>query len=231
VSALFGQAFEREGWTLSRMTMDFVRRVPMDPLRLVAGSPSQTRRARRQGLELWADDELVAKAEALLLPQLQIEDFPPQPTRTLFAPQDSDQAELDQRRSAAAVKRIGYPSFVSHGIAARRERINGSESAVKARWVKLLLPTIAGHEITPVQRACAAADFANGGFRTLSFDEWTFVNLDLTVQLVRDPADDWIAVVNNCLASNTGVGLGDAELHDKEGRIGSSTATLLIERR
>jgi len=230
VSALFGLAFEREGWALSRMTMDFIKRVPMGPLRLVAGTSLQTRRAQRPRLELWADNQLVAKAEALLLPKLQIEDFPPQPTRSLDTPQDSDQEKLEQRRSNY-VQRIGYPSFVSHGIAARRQRINGPDSPVQVRWVKLLLPTIAGREITPVQRACAAADFANGGFSTLSFDEWTFLNLDLTVQLVRDPADDWIAVVNNCLASNTGLGLGDAELHDKDGRIGGATATLLIERR
>ena len=230
MSALFGQAFEREGWALSRMTMDFIKRVPMGPLRLVAGTSLQTRRAQRPRLELWADNQMVAKAEALLLPKRQIDDLPLQPTRSLDAPQASDQEKLEQRRSSY-VKRIGYPSFVSHGIAARRERINGLDSSVPARWVKLLLPTIAGRAITPIQRACAAADFANGGFSNLSFDEWTFVNLDLTIQLVRDPGDDWIAVLNNCLASNTGIGLGDAELHDKDGRIGSATATLLIERR
>ena len=82
-----------------------------------------------------------------------------------------------------------------------------------------------------MQRATAAADYANGGFTALPFEEWSFVSLDLTVQLTRQPEGEWVGVTCDSLAASTGIGLGDAELHDTDGRIGRSTATLLVERR
>jgi hypothetical protein len=230
VSALFANGVRPHGWVLARMTVDFIRRVPMSPLRLVAGGSSETRRARREILELWADDRLVAEARCLLLPERQIDAFPPQSARLVSAPHDLSAEELEQGQSAIA-ERIGYPSFVSHGIAVQRARIGTGESSSTVNWVKSLVPTIAGQPITAVERACAAADFANGGFSSLPFDKWTFVNLDLTVQLVRPPVDDWIAVANNSAAASTGVGLGGADLFDVGGRFGGSTATLLLERR
>jgi Thioesterase-like superfamily len=229
VSALLGQSFEQEGWVLARMTMDLMRRVPLQPLRLVPGPTSTTRRLLRQSVELWADERLVAKAEALLLPDLYLA-LPQQPDHRLGVPRELDTQEPDKYR-AAIVRRVGYPSFVSHAVSMRNERPDERRPGVVVNWLKLLLPIIAGQEITPVQRATAAADYANGGFPTLPFEEWSFVSLDLTVQLTRQPEGEWVGVTCDSLAASTGIGLGDAELHDKEGRIGRSTTTLLVERR
>ena len=35
------------------------------------------------------------------------------------------------------------------------------------------------------QCVSAAADYANGGFPSLPFEEWSFMSVDLTVQLTR----------------------------------------------
>jgi len=229
VSALLGQSFEEEGWVLARMTMDLMRRVPMRPLRLVPGSASSTRRLRRKQVQLWADDRMVAKAEALLLPESHL-DLPPQPERRLDPPHDLDQREPDEYR-AAIVKRVGYPSFVSHAVAMRSQRVDGARPGVFVNWLKLLLPVLPEQSISPTQAVSAAADYANGGFAALPFEEWSFVTLDLTLQLIRVPQGGWVAVTSDSVAESTGIGLGDAELHDIHGRIGRSTATLLVERR
>jgi acyl-CoA thioesterase len=71
----------------------------------------------------------------------------------------------------------------------------------------------------------------NGGFPSLPFEDWSFMSLDLTVQLTRQPDGEWIAVTSDSLASRTGIGLGDAELYDATGRIGRAVATLLVEPR
>jgi hypothetical protein len=131
-------------------------------------------------------------------------------------------------------------SFVSHAVITRTaQRV---ESGVGSRredggdaghvfWLKLLLPVVAEEAMTPMQRVFAAADYANGGFPSLPFEKWSFMSLDLTVQLTRAPAGEWVGVTSDSLASTTGVGLGDAELYDVNGRIGRAVATLLVEPR
>jgi hypothetical protein len=228
VSALFGHYFEREGWIMARMTMDLMGRVPLGPLRLTSGQDVVTRRLLRRTVSLWSDDRMVAKAEALMLPELALA-LPPQPQRRLDLPGDLNPDPQSTR--STIVERVGYPSFVSHAVSTHKRRLDEVRPKAIVYWIRLLLPAIAGQSITPVQRACAAADYANGGFATLPFEEWSFVSLDLTVQLVRVPSGDWVAVTNNSLAESTGVGLGDAELYDGTGRIGRATATLLVERR
>jgi hypothetical protein len=228
VSALFGHTFEEAGWSLGRMTVDLLRRVPMEPLKLVVGPTSTTRRLMRKSAELWAGDRPVAKGEALLLPATHL-DLPPQPERPLVVPKDLER--MDASRRSTIVERVGFPSFVSHAVSTRTVRTDETHPGDFAYWIDLLLPAVAGHDITPVQRVCAAADYTNGGFPTLPYEEWSFVTLDLTVQLVRPPVGDWVGVTNDSAAGASGIGLGDAELHDVHGRIGRATATLLVERR
>jgi hypothetical protein len=229
VSALLSHALAEDGWVLARVTIDLMRRVPLELLRIVPGPVSTTRRLLRKSVELWADSRMVAKGEALLLPQVDI-DLPHQTDRCIRPPEDLDQQPSPESRIAIS-KRVGHTSFVSHAVSMRTQRRSVSHSDTFVYWLKLLLPVVAGQDITPLQRVTAGADYANGGFSTLSFEEWSFVSLDLTVQLIRPARGEWIAVTNDSLAANTGIGLGDAELYDVNGRIGRATATLLVERR
>jgi hypothetical protein len=229
VSGLLGHSLAEDGWLMARMTMNLMRRVPRQPLHLVPGPSSRTRRVLRKHVELRAGEHLVASAEALLLPDSHLA-LPQQVNRTLPLPEQLRDGDPHEHREAI-VKRVGFPSFVSHAVATHRPRLPASHPAPFAYWIKLLLPVVAGEPITPIQRITTAADYANGGFATLPFEEWSFVTLDLTVQLAREPLGEWVAVTVDSLASSTGAGLGDAELYDTEGRIGRSVATLLVESR
>jgi Thioesterase-like superfamily len=229
VSALLSHGLEENGWVLARVTVDLMRRVPLQELRLAPGRQENTRRMLRKQIELWAGDQLVAKAEALLLPETRI-DLPPQPERSLAMPEDLERQATEAVRVSIA-EQIGFTSFVSHAVATYRSRLGEAHPGSSVYWIKLLLPLIAGEDITPVQRVTIAADYANGGFVNLPFEQWSFVSLDLTVQLTRPPVGEWVAVTNDSLAESTGIGLGDAELYDANGRIGRSVATLLVEPR
>jgi hypothetical protein len=73
VSALLGNSLEEDGWQLARVTMDLLRRVPLEPLRLTAEARAGTRTILRKEAALWAGDVLVAKAAALLLPETEVD--------------------------------------------------------------------------------------------------------------------------------------------------------------
>jgi Thioesterase-like superfamily len=157
VSALLGNSLEEDGWQLARVTMDLLRRVPLEPLRLTAEARAGTRRILRKEAALWAGDLLVARAAALLLPETEVE-LPPQPNQRLELPAEPEGQDPGGLRAAIA-NRIGYPSFVSHAVATRNTRRNGSDGG-RVYWLNLLLPVIAGELITPIQRVSAAADYA-----------------------------------------------------------------------
>jgi hypothetical protein len=229
VSGLLGHSLAEDGWAMARLTVNLMRRVPLQPLHLVPGPTSRTRRVLRKRVELWAGQDVVATADALLLPDSQLA-LPPQPNRILPIP-DELQETTEQQHREYIVTRVGFPSFVSHAVATHRTRLPDWHPAPFAYWIKLLLPVVAGEPITPLQRITAAADYANGGFATLSFEEWSFRSLDLTVQMSREPQGEWIGVTVDSLAGTTAIGLGDSELYDTEGRIGRSVASILVEPR
>jgi hypothetical protein len=58
-----------------------------------------------------------------------------------------------------------------------------------------------------------------------------FVNPDLTVNLARLPAGEWIAMSSHSVAVATGIGLSTSVLYDEQQRIGTASQSLYVERR
>jgi Thioesterase-like superfamily len=80
-------------------------------------------------------------------------------------------------------------------------------------------------------RMAAVADFANGISSVLDFDEWSFVNADLTVWCYRYPSGEWIALDSQTSIADTGVGCSHSTVFDTAGPIGWSAQSLLLDRR
>jgi hypothetical protein len=100
-----------------------------------------------------------------------------------------------------------------------------------AAWIRLRGELLPGELPSPLARAVAAADFANGLSWILPFDEWLFVNTELTVHLHREPEGEWIAVDARTASEATGIGLATAILHDLQGPFGVCAQALFVERR
>ena len=77
----------------------------------------------------------------------------------------------------------------------------------------------------------AAADSCNGVSAALDYRRYLFINVDLTVQLHRLPAGEWVCLDAITLPEPTGVGLSDTALFDERGAIGRATQTLLVAER
>lgn len=230
VNALLARSLEREGFVIARITLDLLRRVPNQPLRIVVNEESGSPRIRRQNAELWAGDTLVATAQALRMPQREV-DIPAAaiPEKEWDINAVELPAEISARVKEHTVKRVGYTSFASHAVAIRYAEGSFGKPGPATAWIKMFLPVVEGETLSPVQRAAAAADYASGGNGALPYNEWSFMNADLTVQFIRPPVGEWIAVATRPLSQRTGIGMGDALLHDAEGPFGRSTQSLLIE--
>ena len=71
-------------------------------------------------------------------------------------------------------------------------------------WVRLRVPVVAGEQPTPLERVATAADFGNGVSSPLSYDDWLFINPDLTIHVSRLPVGEWVGLESRTLADPKG---------------------------
>jgi acyl-CoA thioesterase len=90
---------------------------------------------------------------------------------------------------------------------------------------------VAGVEPSPVQRVAAVADSGSGVSAELDFAGWSFLNVDLTVHLVRPPVDEWVCLDARTQVDSGGVGLASTRLWDRRGQIGMAAQSLLVASR
>jgi hypothetical protein len=79
--------------------------------------------------------------------------------------------------------------------------------------------------------AVAVADSGNGVSATLDWRRFLFINVDLTVNLHRYPAGEWVCLDATTVPERDGIGLADALLMDERGPIGRAAQTLLVAER
>ena len=100
-----------------------------------------------------------------------------------------------------------------------------------AAWFRLRHPLVAGEEPSPYQRVAVAADSGNGISAALDFRRYTFVNCDLTVNLLRRPVGEWICLDARSAFGGNGCGMAESALYDEAGLIGRATQTLAVRLR
>jgi hypothetical protein len=98
-------------------------------------------------------------------------------------------------------------------------------------WMRQRVELVAGEEPSPLQRTLVIADVGNGVSAVLDWRRFTFINVDLTVNLERMPEGEWICVDAVTRPRPTGIGSAESELSDRTGRIGRATQTLLFSSR
>ena len=225
-SALLAGAFEAlaPDLQLARLTVEFFGAVPLVPLTIAAEVVKPGRRLQLAEATLTAGGRETCRARAVLLRRTELDGLP---EGTAGAPLDRGPEEIEP---------IAFP--LSHqldgfGATAMDLRFtDGSWGDGPARvWFRLKRPLVEGEEPTPVQRAVAAADFGNGVSRVLHWDDWLFINTDLTVQLHRPPAGEWVALDARTILEPNGSGLAVSTLHDRRGPIGTGQQTLFVDRR
>jgi acyl-coenzyme A thioesterase PaaI-like protein len=106
-----------------------------------------------------------------------------------------------------------------------------SEPGPASAWFRLRAPLIEGEEPSPLQRLAAAADFGNGISSVLPWEEWLFINPDLTVYVDRPPVGEWIGLSARTSVADGGVTMAESVLFDRSGRVGRAVQALLVARR
>ncbi|UGY19604.1 thioesterase family protein [Bradyrhizobium septentrionale] len=206
---------------IARVTIDLMRPVPVAPLTVESEILRDGRKIQLCGVRLFADGVLVVSASVLKIKH-QAAELPPE-----IADLPVDLPGPDQ--CSAEPGDISSPFVRCISMRAARGRFG--QIGPGAIWFRVDQPLIAGAAVSQAMRAVVASDFSNGTSPALDFNQWTFINADLTVSLAREPLGDWILLDGESWIGADGAGLAMSRLADQRGYFGRAVQSLVIERR
>lgn len=231
-AALLARTIERfdggEEMVVIRVTVELLRPVPIEPLRLVArlARPGKKVQLVEASLVVAATGVEVARALGLRLRRGDVP-IPEGATPSGRPPLPAD--GVASRPPWAG--QIQYEGFHSGAIEMLFVAGTFAEPGPATAWLRLRVPLVAGEATSPLARVAAAADFGNGISWVLSRrDGYRFINPDLTIYLHRHPVGEWVALESITAPDPLGVGLAESRLYDERGPIGRSVQSLLVER-
>lgn len=95
-------------------------------------------------------------------------------------------------------------------------------------WTRMRVGLVAGEPITPLEHLCVIGDAASGISAALDWRAWSFVNVDFSVCLEREPVGEWVAMDAVTRFGDSGAGAAHGAFSDRTGRVGSSSQALLV---
>jgi hypothetical protein len=95
-------------------------------------------------------------------------------------------------------------------------------------WTRPRIPLIENFEIDPLEALMLMTDSANGISAELDIRNWTFVPVDLTVGLHRQPEGSWVGMDALTVIENDGIGQTTTVIFDSKGKVGQSLHSLFI---
>jgi Thioesterase-like superfamily len=223
-AALVAGELERlsDGRPFARIALHLMKPVPLVPLTLHTEVVRDGRRARRMRADLKAGGEVVCFAYAL---QIQGGEEP--------VPEVALRGRIETPPEQATLARrlTDYRMFGGDAVEVRFAAGGFGEPGPATAWFRLHVAVVDDATATPLQRAMSAADFGNGISAAVSWDDFTFVNPELTVFLLREPQGEWIGNDAVTAIDPGGVGLADATLHDAHGPFARALQSLYVARR
>ena len=216
-AALLGRALEaldpRQGTLISRITFEILGPVPVAEVEVEARVARPGRTVELLEAELRADGRVAMTARAWRLPGTTAPAFgdaaqpPPRPDEPTPPPHD-----------------FGY----GHAVDLRFARGGWFEPGPATAWTRLRVGIVPDEPPTPLQRVLAVADSGNGISAVLAWEEWLFINPELTVHVSREPEGEWIVLDAATTIAPGGAGVARSVLSDARGPVAYGAQSLLV---
>lgn len=210
---------------IARLTANLLRPVPISDLSIDVATDYAGRNAGHFSARVMAGEKEVARFTALAQREndVQIPDgLPGHP----LPPAPQGPQNLHEAVFPFAGKHVGYADLVetrvAHGLFFK---------GPCAVWFRLRHPLIDSESPSVYQRVAVAADSGNGISAILDLERYSFVNSDLTINLLRRPQGEWICIDARTFLGPNGCGLAESALYDMHGLIGRATQSLTLNRR
>lgn len=209
---------------IARITANLIRPVPIGELTVEVHTDYAGRNAAHYSARLLSGARELGRFTALA----QRENDVTLPTSALevTVPPPAGVEDSPESTMPFAGAQVGYADLVETRTA--RGRLFAGPCAV---WFRMRYPLIAGEPTSAYQRVAVAADSGNGISAMLDFRRFSFVNSDLTINLLRQPVGEWIALDARTYLGTHGGGLAESALFDVDGLVGRATQSLAVRAR
>lgn len=98
-------------------------------------------------------------------------------------------------------------------------------------WARARIPLVAGEATGGLEGLLTLLDSANGISTELDFRTHTFVPVDLTLNVHREPAGPWYGLDARTIIDEAGIGTVTGTVFDRAGAVGRSLHTLFVRPR
>lgn len=201
---------------LTRMTVEFLRPVPVAPLTITVDVVRPGRRVALVDAVLSSGGEPVLLARAWLSRREHV-DVPDSGATSVPAP--APLKVMDHSGWSG-----GYLRSIEWGWVDGAFEAPGPATA----WSRCRFPLIEDVALQPVERVLLVADSGSGLSAVVPPGELIFVNTDLTVHLTRPPVGDMVWMRAQSTLDPDGVGLATTVLGDQTGQIGVAAQSLFV---
>ena len=208
-----------EGMSLARITLEFLRPVPIVTLQVEVEEVTEGRTVRRRKARLLAGERPVLEARALFIRD--------QPIR---GETFGDPWPAPDSQSPFIFPFFPWTKGYHQAVDVRVLDPPWGKTPVRC-WARARVPLIAGRPTLPEAHTLILADAESGMGPPVDPMEWTYVNPDLTVYFGRRPETGWLGLDIRSFAGDSGGGLSEARLRDERGVFGRSSQSLLVQQR
>lgn len=201
----------------ARFTVDILRRVATEPVRVHAEVVRVGRRMQAVDATMTQRGELVARASTLYLRPSEQPSELPWTTDISMPVLPEEPPQFDE---AVPMFITAYGRDLSQGGRGFEWQHDGPRYA----WLREIRSLVDGEEMTPFVRAAMAVDVTASmtGFSTSGLG---FINADYTLTLCRLPEGPYIGLAALTHYSAAGIATGSASLFDASGPIGTGVTT------
>jgi hypothetical protein len=210
----------RSPMRFTRISADLSRPVPMQPMQLTTRALRDGRRVQSLEVTIAVDGTVLSRAVATRIrvdPGLI-------PAELLPQPHEGD--ESPPFVTEETPYGIPGPSFQDR---VESRKIDAAADGNGRAWYRLRGQLIVGEEPSPLVRLGSIADMVQSSASRLA-PGWISINPEVSFQIEREPIGEWVCVTSAVRFTDDGVGMSEAVLHDRSGRIGRSSKSVLNHR-
>lgn len=209
----------------TRFTLELMRPVPRQPLRVEYQTLRSGKRIRLEMATLLAQDKPVALATALFVQPnpVTVPDYAPRQPCPL---PPADSISETSFRDVLSMGGGEVPPGL-HTAVRLRPVTRLCEQGEGRAWLALPVDILADAATTPFMRAALMSDFCNGVGQLALGNDTGMINADLTLQLFRQPQSEWIGIEARTLVQPMGIGMVQAALYDTTGLVGQVMQTVM----
>jgi hypothetical protein len=203
------------GFEIARFSVDIFGKVPHAPLHMVRQVLRDGRQTKLHEVTLMAGEKPVAQAHILRVRRLETPSFPvphDYPPPSGFVSVTPEGGSFTMAGAVEFRPVSGGPGQPGPGVA----------------WLAMNGEVVKGQAPSNFVKACIFADFGNGFGAATDAREWSFANLDITVQFLRMPVGDWFLIDADTHMAGNGHGTARNKFADEQGVYARGFQTIFV---